>query len=87
MKATEFAFQPDRLAIDAGETVNLTLVNTGTLVHDLTIPQLDIHLIAAPGETATTGLEVTKAGEYQVLCTVPGHAEAGMTGMIVVETP
>lgn len=84
VEATEFAFQPDRLVIDAGGTVNLTLVNRGGLVHDLTIPELGIHLVATPGETTTTGLEVSKAGEYRMVCTVPGHAEAGMIGLIVV---
>lgn len=84
VEATEFAFQPDRLVIDAGETVNLTLVNRGGLVHDLSIPELDVHLVATPGETTTTGLEVSEAGEYRMVCTVPGHAEAGMIGLIVV---
>lgn len=84
VEATEFAFQPDRLVIDAGETVNLTLVNRGGLVHDLSIPELDVHLVGTPGETTTTGLEVSEAGEYRMVCTVPGHAEAGMIGLIVV---
>lgn len=85
VKATEFVFQPERLIMEVGDTVNLTLVNRGRLLHDLAIPDLDIHLIAAPGETTTTGLEVTEAGEYQMLCTVPGHAEAGMIASMVVE--
>lgn len=84
VEATEFAFQPDRLVIDAAETINLTLVNRGGLVHDLSIPELDVHLVATPGETTTTGLEVSEAGEYRMVCTVPGHAEAGMIGLIVV---
>lgn len=83
VKATEFVFEPDLLVIDVGETINLTVVNRGRLIHDLTIPELDIHLVAAPGETETTGLEVTEAGEYQMLCTVPGHAEAGMIARMV----
>jgi plastocyanin len=85
VEATEFAFQPDRLVIDAGGTVNLTLVNRGGLVHDLSIPELDVHLVAASEETTTTGLEVSEAGEYPMVCTVPGHAEAGMIGLIVVQ--
>ena len=85
VEATGFAFQPERLTIDAGETLNLTLVNRGRLFHDLTIPELGIHLVAAPGETTATGLEVTAAGEYHSLCTVPGHAQAGMSARMVVE--
>lgn len=87
VEATEFGFQPERLVIDAGETVNLTLINRGGLLHDLTIPELDIQLVAGPGETATAGLETLEAGEYQMLCTVPGHADAGMVAWMVVEGP
>lgn len=87
VEATEFAFQPERLTIDAGESVNLTLVNRGQLLHDLSIPELGIDLVAAPGETTTTGLEVIEAGEYRILCTVPGHAQAGMSAWMVVGGP
>lgn len=87
VEATEFAFQPDQLVVDTGEAINLTLINKGTLVHDLSIPELDVHLVAQPGQTTTTGLEVTEAGEYRMLCTVPGHADAGMIGLITVQAP
>jgi uncharacterized cupredoxin-like copper-binding protein len=87
VEATEFIFQPDPLVIEVGETFNLTLVNRGQLLHDLTIPELGIHLVAAPGETTTTGLEVIEAGEYRILCTVPGHAQAGMSARMVVGAP
>ncbi len=87
VEATEFAFQPDGLVIEVGETVNLTLVNHGRLVHDLSIPELDVHLVAQSAETTSTALTVTQTGEYQMLCTVPGHAQAGMIGAIVVRAP
>lgn len=83
--ATEFGFSPDRLTLPAGETVNLTLVNQGRLLHDLTIPGLDVRIVAGPGDTATAGVVLEEPGEYPFLCTVPGHSEAGMTGVLVVE--
>lgn len=87
VEATDFAFQPDRLTIEADKTINLTLVNQGRLVHDLSIPELNLHLVARPGETTATALTVTQPGEYQMLCTVPGHANAGMVGLVVVAGP
>lgn len=85
IEATEFAFEPNRVVTGAGEVVNITLVNRGSVLHDLTIPALGVHLVAGPGETAATGLSGPTRGEYPILCTVPGHAEAGMAGMLVVE--
>ena len=87
VEATEFAFRPERVVIETGTTLNLTLVNHGRLVHDLSIPELGLQLVAPPGRAATTALRVTEAGEYEMLCTVPGHAQAGMVGSIVVRTP
>ncbi len=86
VEATEFAFEPNRVVTDAGE-VNIALVNRGTMLHDLTIPALGVHLAAGRGETTTVGLSGLNRGEYPILCTVPGHAEAGMVGVLVVEDP
>jgi plastocyanin len=86
VEATEFAFEPNRVVTGAGE-VNIALVNRGTVLHDLTIPALGVHLAAGRGETTTIGLSGLIRGEYPILCTVPGHAEAGMIGVLVVEGP
>lgn len=82
--ATEFRFEPDRVAVGAENGFNLTLVNDGRLPHDLTIPELGVRLVAQPGEEVTTGVRVTEPGEYRFLCTIPGHAEAGMVGVLIV---
>ncbi|HEY7822530.1 MAG TPA: cupredoxin domain-containing protein [Acidimicrobiia bacterium] len=82
--ATEFAFSPDELSATVGEPVNLRLVNAGDLPHDLVIPDLDIRLAAGPGQQATIGIEVDEAGSYQFVCSLPGHADAGMTGLLTV---
>ena len=37
-----------------------------------------------PGQTATLTVKITKAGKYEYLCDVPGHAAAGMKGLIGV---
>ena len=39
---------------------------------------------ADPGTTATVVFTVTKVGEYEFACTIPGHKEAGMVGKLVV---
>lgn len=85
VEGVDFAFEPDRLEVPANEEFYLTLVNRGALLHDLTIPDLGIQVVARPGESATVGVVAQQPGEYRMLCTVPGHTEAGMVGKFVVE--
>lgn len=83
--ATDLAFSPDELTVMVGEAVNLTLINAGDVPHDLVIPELGVRVAAAPGRQATVGIEFEQAGSYEFICTYPGHAEAGMTGVLTVE--
>ena len=36
----------------------------------------------SPGKSATLKVTIAKAGTYEFLCTVPGHAAAGMKGLV-----
>lgn len=81
----EFSFRPDEIRVRAGEPVNLVFRNGGGLFHTFTVEELDVDLRAAPGEGASGGLEGAEPGRYTVVCTVGGHAEAGMRGVLVVE--
>ncbi len=83
--ATEFAFEPSEIRLRAGETFNLTLDNRGALFHDLTISELDLKLTADAGARASGSLAIAEPGRYEFVCAVPGHAQAGMTGSLVVE--
>ncbi|HUG56068.1 MAG TPA: cupredoxin domain-containing protein, partial [Candidatus Limnocylindrales bacterium] len=82
--AGDLHFSPAEISL-ASQAVNLTLKNEGALVHDLTIPALGVHLVARPGETATMGLRDLPPGRYDGYCGVPGHADAGMRIIVVVE--
>jgi uncharacterized cupredoxin-like copper-binding protein len=84
IRAVEFGFLPSQIRLRAGQPVNLTLVNAGLLTHDLWIPDLGIRLMASPGERTSTGLQVEEPGVYLFECSIGGHAEAGMTGRLVV---
>jgi uncharacterized cupredoxin-like copper-binding protein len=37
-----------------------------------------------PGQTASITVKITKAGKYEYLCSIPGHAAGGMKGLIGV---
>ncbi len=85
VRAFDFGFEPARIVVPAGEAVNIRLTNEGFFFHDLTIPELDFHINARSGESVVGGLAELPPGEYRVECTVPGHAEMGMVGVLVVE--
>ena len=82
--ATEWSFLPTVIALQMGEPVNLILVNDGSVIHDVSIPELGLHLHADPGETASGTLTPNTLGEFEFACTIEGHYEAGMVGSIVV---
>lgn len=83
--ATDLSFSPSEVKLPANAPVNLTLANRGALLHDLTIPELGVRIVARPGETTTFGLRGLPAGRYGAYCSVPGHADAGMRMVVVVE--
>ena len=83
--AGDMYFEPAEIRIDAGATVNVAIDNEGAAFHDLTIPALDFILAADAGNEATGSLRVEERGAYEFLCSVPGHAQAGMTGILLVE--
>lgn len=47
----------------------------------------DIHVAAAPGSRNTIEFTPSEPGEYEFVCTVAGHKEAGMVGTLVVNAP
>lgn len=84
VQAGEFLFDPSRIQVRADQPVNIRLLNRGGLFHDFTIEGLDFHLSAPPGDRSTGGLEAPAPGSYRFVCAVPGHADAGMVGTLVV---
>lgn len=77
----EFEFEPRPLKAKAG-LVRFHLMNRGTVEYDFAIPALQAHEeheqhLLKPGESEVVELEL-KPGTYEVICTVPGHKEAGM---------
>jgi uncharacterized cupredoxin-like copper-binding protein len=82
--ARDFAFSPNQVRLAAGATVNLVLANEGDALHDITFPALGFRLEATAGATATGALTVARPGTYEFFCSVPGHREAGMSGILVV---
>lgn len=86
----DFHFTPNRLDAKVGVPLSVRLTNQGTEQHDLNFPSLHmpsldgVESILAPGETTTVTLEFDQPGTHTFICTLPGHAAAGMTGAVYV---
>jgi uncharacterized cupredoxin-like copper-binding protein len=63
--------------------VTFVFKNVGHVLHDFSITGKKTPLIQ-PGKTATLAVTFTKKGKFPYLCTVPGHAQAGMKGVFTV---
>lgn len=84
---TDVQFNPSTVKVKAGTPVTITAANKGVLEHNwqVKIGNETIQVDARPGQTATRTFTPATPGTYKVVCTVAGHEQAGMTGMLVVE--
>jgi plastocyanin len=83
---TQIAFDTTELSAKAGE-VTIDFDNPSALEHDVAIEQggKQIAISETIAESSTSVSADLKPGTYTFLCTVPGHAEAGMEGTLTVE--
>ncbi len=84
--STKIAFDTTRLSAQAGN-VTIDFTNPSALEHDVAIEQegkqIAISETIAKGKTSVSA--DLEPGTYTFLCTVPGHAEAGMEGTLTIE--
>jgi plastocyanin len=83
---TEYAFDPANATVSQGEPLGAT--NNGELTHNYTVEGVREEAgnsteDVPPGGRGAFGVTL-KPGEYDVICTIPGHAEKGMKGTLTV---
>src|SRR6476661_1325923 len=81
-KPSEFHFTLSKKTFVHG-TVTFKVTNSGALPHDFQINGHKTKLLS-PGQAQTLKVTFLKAGKYPYLCTVTGHAAAGMKGNVKV---
>jgi uncharacterized cupredoxin-like copper-binding protein len=79
----EFSFKLSSKSIARPGTVTFNFKNVGHTLHDFKINGKKTPMIK-PGKTAKLPVSFKKKGKYAYLCTVPGHAAAGMRGVFTV---
>ena len=83
VELSEFALTPAALTVPAGGS--LVVTNTGSTVHNLTVSDTDLATAdLAAGESETLDLSSLEPGDYEASCSIPGHADAGMTGTLTI---
>jgi FtsP/CotA-like multicopper oxidase with cupredoxin domain len=84
VKLSEFAISPATISAGTGE-LTLAISNVGTQTHNIEVKGLNKKSPDIPaGGSATLDLGKVPAGTYTVVCLIPGHEAAGMTGSLVV---
>ncbi|MCI0709619.1 MAG: copper-containing nitrite reductase [Chloroflexi bacterium] len=74
------------LDVNAGDTVRLTVINGDPMLHDLRIDEFGVHTgeMVEDEQTVTVEFVANQAGEFNYYCSVPGHRDVGMQGLIKV---
>ena len=77
VSAKEFSFKLTSKSLRKPGAVTFKLANVGHVAHNFHIAGKGTPLVG-PGKTARLNVRFRKSGRFSYLCTVPGHAAAGM---------
>jgi nitrite reductase (NO-forming) len=80
--AIDLGFEPKELSVERAGTYAVHFMNNGAIPHDITFAD-GTKGAANPGEALTLKVAVPDSG-LTFLCSIPGHADAGMQGSITV---
>ena len=86
LAATGMSFSQAEVHVTAGRFVVVSFANEDTVFHDWMIDGLpNVDIPARPGQTSSLRVLAPAPGRYPFECTEPGHAAAGMTGVLIVD--
>jgi FtsP/CotA-like multicopper oxidase with cupredoxin domain len=79
----EFSISPDPLVVEAGG--RLQVDNAGAAVHNLAVKGRELRTSNLdPDGSATLDVSSLPAGDYTVICEIPGHESAGMSATLTI---
>lgn len=75
------------LTANVGDTIRLTVINGDPVLHDLVIDEFGVNTgeLLQLEETVTLEFVVDRPGEFTYYCSIPGHRQVGMHGLLQVE--
>ena len=86
VSAPGLRFEPDLLELRAGRVTELELASRDSQEHTLVISDLAVAILAGAGQTVRSSVAVHRRirGLFPFFCSIPGHREAGMEGLVEV---
>lgn len=89
VKTSEWKFEPSSIRVEAGKPIKLVLKNEGKIEHNVAVLGImasgkELQLAAKAGESTTIEFTPDKAGVFELVCTLPGHKDAGMVGKLEI---
>ncbi|MFI5267584.1 MAG: cupredoxin domain-containing protein [Chloroflexota bacterium] len=80
-------WQPNTITVKGGDKVTLEVKNAGNTAHTFLSPGLSVAQLDVPLQKTTSVSFTAPAapGAYEFWCNIPGHAEAGMVGEVIVQ--
>ncbi len=81
--ASEYSFDVKTITAPPGP-LTVTLINNGSIGHTFTINGQPFNLVVSSHGDTKTGTVTLPKGTYDFECTVPGHAQLGMKGQLVI---
>lgn len=88
LKVTEFTIAPAAVSAQVGERLSFRVSNLGVLEHNVSIQDPSGEEVALlslmPNQHGTLQIEASTAGEWMIICSLPGHEMAGMTATLLV---
>ncbi len=78
-------FDTQEITVSVGDNVLLILENVDPILHDFFVEDLDIFVENGRGQTTVVAFTAEQPGSFPFICTVPGHLEGGMEGIIRIQ--
>lgn len=85
IKTDGMSFTEAEVVVRVGQPVTLHVVNQDGYAHAFDIDEFDIHAPLPANATFDAVFTPAEPGRYRFYCGSPGHAAAGMVGVLVVE--
>ncbi len=85
VSAQEWFYTPNRISVEKGQVITIIFINNGTIPHNLFIDGYNLTTDTInPGDKYTLTFVADVAGEFVFWCTVPGHKDQGLRGVLIV---
>jgi nitrite reductase (NO-forming) len=74
---------------NVGDTIEIAITSGEGAQHDIVFPELNVKSKMFDGKSGVTTLsfKLTQSGKFTYLCSVPGHRQIGMEGVLEVTGP